>query len=514
MAQKNNRLVDLVLGWTVDDKWVPIYWQSPVARSGAQKDSDLILSKTEAIDHHALVVAQSGSGKSFFLGRLLEEILLRTKCRVVVFDPNSDFRRFSEEVEPSKWKTAKFDPEEKEKKAGYLPHETTRAPFTRRWRGLVLPVRVYTTERGGGSGTTPIQINWLDFPIDWFSDDTDPAFQSEMRHCHAFMQAFAHLTVVAKTWQWRDEQGRTVMEEARRFCEKTVDQERLEVIGALREKFGSRSEGCCHGTDQCDDSIRSAEDFDRWLDPTLDSAARRRVNVSLPVFRAYFSLAEEAKHSGIFSEIGPLPPTSPVRVHVIDLPSINDRAYRLMAVSKFLNDEWTLARRKWQEAINLPPNVSDERVPTFIVVDEAHHLVPSDPDGRASKRLRDQFRMVAAEGRKFGLFLIVASQRPDKLDPMVVSECENRAIMRLNSETVIEETAKLLGISNAIKSQLLRACLSLKRGRALLCGPWANTDKDEAVRLYSAMRRTKEGGRNLSEEYWAQPYKMPKTRKP
>ena len=27
--------------------------------------------------------------------------------------------------------------------------------------------------------------------------------------------------------------------------------------------------------------------------------------------------------------------------------------------------------------------------------------------------------MIAAEGRKYGLFLIVVSQRPDKLDPLV-----------------------------------------------------------------------------------------------
>jgi hypothetical protein len=276
------------------------------------------------------------------------------------------------------------------------------------------------------------------------------------------------------------------------------------------KKFGSNTDGCCLETDECDPSISSPEEFDKWLQPMLDSAARRRVNVTPPVFRTYFSIAEEAKYSGIFADV-PSPHPSPVRVHVVDLPSITDRAYRLMAVSKFLDDEWALARRKWQEAINLPPNAPDKRVPTFIVVDEAHHLVPNVADGRAATRLRDQFRTIAAEGRKFGLFLILVSQRPDKLDPMIISECENRAIMKLNSEIVIEETSRLLGVSEAIKEQL-KACLSLKRGRALLCGPWAETEKNEAVRMYGAMRRTKEGGKNLNEEYWAQPYKMSEQR--
>ena len=46
--------------------------------------------------------------------------------------------------------------------------------------------------------------------------------------------------------------------------------------------------------------------------------------------------------------------------------------------------------------------------------------------------------IIAAEGRKYGLFLILVSQRPDKLDHPILSECANKAIMRLDSRTIVQ----------------------------------------------------------------------------
>jgi DNA helicase HerA-like ATPase len=122
-----------------------------------------------------------------------------------------------------------------------------------------------------------------------------------------------------------------------------------------------------------------------------------------------------------------------VRLQVVDLPSIDEARFRLLTVSTLLEFEWIRARRKWESAL---PKEADKdfRVPTFIIVDEAHNLIPADPRNHNETRLREQFRTIAAEGRKFGLFLILVSQRPDKLDPWVLSECANRAVMKIGSE--------------------------------------------------------------------------------
>ncbi len=44
---------------------------------------------------HTAVFGQSGSGKSYSFGILLEELISKTEARVVVFDPNADYRSFT-----------------------------------------------------------------------------------------------------------------------------------------------------------------------------------------------------------------------------------------------------------------------------------------------------------------------------------------------------------------------------------------------------------------------------------
>ena len=46
-------------------------------------------------DRHTFFCGQSGSGKTYSLGTVLEQLLLRTNLRIVVLDPNSDFVRLN-----------------------------------------------------------------------------------------------------------------------------------------------------------------------------------------------------------------------------------------------------------------------------------------------------------------------------------------------------------------------------------------------------------------------------------
>jgi DNA helicase HerA-like ATPase len=86
-----------------------------------------------------------------------------------------------------------------------------------------------------------------------------------------------------------------------------------------------------------------------------------------------------------------------------------------LVLNSVLATIWEEARDEWGEAVETG---EDERVPTFVVVDEAHNLIPSQPRGLGAEALREQFRAIAAEGRKYGLFLIVCTQRPDKIDSL------------------------------------------------------------------------------------------------
>lgn len=51
----------------------------------------------------------------------------------------------------------------------------------------------------------------------------------------------------------------------------------------------------------------------------------------------------------------------------------------------------------------------DSRVPILIVIDEAHNLVPAEPTTVLQQRLVDRFIQIAAEGRKYGLWLLLST---------------------------------------------------------------------------------------------------------
>ena len=116
----------LTLGWQVTPTLAPQYWLDSKAKPGMQNESDLVQVLPGSLACHTAIVAQSGSGKSFFLGRLIEELTLKTKARCVILDPNADFRRISEVVDGARWKGVKFD---FQNSRGFLPHEISKSIF-------------------------------------------------------------------------------------------------------------------------------------------------------------------------------------------------------------------------------------------------------------------------------------------------------------------------------------------------------------------------------------------------
>lgn len=76
----------------------------------------------------------------------------------------------------------------------------------------------------------------------------------------------------------------------------------------------------------------------------------------------------------------------------------------------------------------------DARPITF-VCDEAHVYIPTDFQLSASqRRMVEIFENIAKEGRKFGITLMVASQRPSELNKTIMAQCANYIVMKLNNE--------------------------------------------------------------------------------
>ena len=84
-----------------------------------------------------------------------------------------------------------------------------------------------------------------------------------------------------------------------------------------------------------------------------------------------------------------------------------------------------------------PGPAGDERHPVVIVCDEAHLYLPSSAasTGPLERRALENFERIAKEGRKYGVGLLVVSQRPSDVSTTILSQCSNIMSLRLSNKT-------------------------------------------------------------------------------
>lgn len=108
-----------------------------------------------------------------------------------------------------------------------------------------------------------------------------------------------------------------------------------------------------------------------------------------------------------------------------------------------------------------------DRRPVLVVMDEAHNICPQLPDGPLQRLTTELSVAMAGEGRKYGLYLLLASQRPQKVHENVLSQCDNLMLMRMASAGDLEHLVRL--VSCAPPTLAARAT-TFRMGEALLAG--------------------------------------------
>lgn len=88
----------------------------------------------------------------------------------------------------------------------------------------------------------------------------------------------------------------------------------------------------------------------------------------------------------------------------------------------------------------------DIELPTVLVMEEAHNFIHryKDEDYGPGKLCSQVFEKIAREGRKFGLGLIVSSQRPAELSQTVLSQCNSFIIHRIVNDRDQEMVRKMV----------------------------------------------------------------------
>lgn len=110
----------------------------------------------------------------------------------------------------------------------------------------------------------------------------------------------------------------------------------------------------------------------------------------------------------------------------------------------------------------------DARTPLTILCDEAHLYLPVHSDASAVERQAlAGFERIAKEGRKYGVSIVVVSQRPADISRTILSQCNNFIVLRLTNET---DQAVIRRLVPDQMSELTEILPLLDTGEALVLG--------------------------------------------
>lgn len=147
------------------------------------------------------------------------------------------------------------------------------------------------------------------------------------------------------------------------------------------------------------------------------------------------------------------------QVIIIDLNSANDETVEIIScvLSRLIFEKLKSAEKRNIYPVNL-------------VLEEAHRYISTD-SGKVFGDANRVFERIAKEGRKYGMFLLVSSQRPSELSKTVLSQCSNFIVHRIQNP---EDLSHIRQITPHISETILRRLPSIPTQHALIFGHAVN----------------------------------------
>jgi len=163
------------------------------------------------------------------------------------------------------------------------------------------------------------------------------------------------------------------------------------------------------------------------------------------------------------------------QVIIIDLNSVEDEIVELVSA--------VIARMLFRFLRHAEPR---NRFPIHLLLEEAHRYVASTPS-RFSIDATKIFERIAKEGRKYGMFVLLASQRPSELSKTVLSQCSNFLVHRIQNP---DDLSQIRQMTPFISESVLKRLPSLPRQHALVFGTSVNLPTTFKVREASPRPRS------------------------
>ena len=107
-----------------------------------------------------------------------------------------------------------------------------------------------------------------------------------------------------------------------------------------------------------------------------------------------------------------------------------------------------------------------ENNPVILVCEEAHRYVPNRGEAQY-EAAQDAIRRLAKEGRKYGIGLILVSQRPSEVEATVLSQCNSWIVLRITNDS---DRKHVQGILPDSLAGLTKVLSGLRRREAIFVG--------------------------------------------
>lgn len=359
-------------------------------------------------NRHTFWCGQSGSGKTYALGVILERLLLDTKLPLLILDPNADFVRLGERKEPRPRSRQRTGSTTGDGADSTDSTDENSADTPAASADPLDDVRVLRAT-GAGSGADELRVRFLDLPL-------------------ASRAAVLGLDPI-------------------------VDRDEYNVLVHLEHRLGVL------GRAELIDSLRSnGAQAQHYLASRIENLGVLDWNLWAWGGRSAEDVIDDRP-----------------RATVLDLGGFRFPAEPQVAALSVLDHLW--ARR-------------EDRNPILIVIDEAHNVCNPHPVTPVERALTERITQIAAEGRKFGLWLLLSTQRPSKIPVNVLSQCDNLVLMKLAAPRDLAELADIFG---TVPPELFAQAMHFGQGRALIAGGFIGSPSLVQV----AERLTHEGGSDV-----------------
>ena len=372
----------------------------------------IFLDVNKLVTEHLAVLAMTGAGKSYTVGRIIERLVAQFNGTVVVFDPHGEYGKALLNG------TLQFAPE--------AEHEDPRDR-------IAIPEiqKQITRLHEAGAGILVYTPQTAAFRSKYAGKNTDLALQFDHIEMDDIQEILPGLT----------EPQQRVLDVAIRYW-KIIEPKEPRDINRLRFLLGD-------GLDELRNWDQLSQAEATALSSRSAAVASMKLSRVLNEAQSFFTPAL-GNPTDIYTMIGRAGEQKG-RLVIVDLQGLSDTAKQIIAAIVS------------SEILKAASSKTAPTRPCFLVYEEGHSFAPAG-ESAISHRI---IKKIAGEGRKFGVGFAIVSQRPSKLDPDVTSQCNTLITMRLKNPDDQRFIAKA---SDMVSQADIDELPSLSTGEALICG--------------------------------------------